>query len=112
MKTIKVAKIMELKRRAIKESQNATDKIFKRYSKLINQEIAKAIPKGTLLSSGNGMCSLHKIETGEEILDACYWSRFDNGNPKLEKIAGLQYGTDSNELQGNFKIEFKINSTN
>lgn len=110
MSKIQIGEIQRLKRKAIKEAQRATDKIFKKYSKEINKAIAEQIPKGMKLISGNGMCMV-LAQDGTEIDYGNAWSITADYNPKMEAIAELQYGTDAGDLQGNFWIDSEIIGT-
>ena len=100
---MKVAEINKLKRKAIKEAQRETDKIFLKYSKLIVAEIANQIPEGQKLYSYNGIAKLMD-ENDKEVSTGIVWSRTAEYNPKMEAIAELQYGTDQDDLMGNFAI--------
>lgn len=106
---MKIATISKLKKQAIKEAQIEVNKIFKKYSIEIQNEIAKQIPKGQLLYSGNGMCHIADIKTGAEISSGNAWSRTAAYNPKMDFIAELQYGTDSNDIQGYFSLPTELN---
>lgn len=103
---MKISKIMQLKRQAIKEAQKEVDKIFYKYSAIINAEIAKELPEGKQLRSGNGMCWLED-ENGQTIKNGTgYASGYYKGdNPKLDKIALLQYGTSTLDIKGIFQLE-------
>jgi len=100
---MKIAEITRLKNRAIKEAQREVDKIFSKYSKLIVTEIENQIPKGQQLRSGNGMC-LIEDENGNQVSYGNSWSVTAETSPKMDKISDLQYGTDNDDIQGNFLI--------
>lgn len=100
---MKIQEINKLKKKAIKEAQKEVDKIFTKYSKLIVEEIANQIPKGQQLISGNGMCFIQD-ESGNELAYGNSWSRTAEYSPKMEALSDLQYGTDNDDLQGNFLI--------
>lgn len=100
---MKIAEITKLKNKAIKEAQREVDKIFSKYSKLIVAEIENQIPKGQTLRSGNGMCMIED-EKGNEVAYGNSWSVTAETSPKMDKISDLQYGTDNDDIQGNFLI--------
>ena len=100
---MKIQEINKLKKKAIKEAQKEVDKIFANYSKLIVEEIANQIPKGQKLISGNGMCFLQDTE-GKKLAYGNSWSRTAEYSPKMEVLSDLQYGTDNDDIQGNFTI--------
>jgi hypothetical protein len=100
---MKIQEINKLKKKAIKEAQKEVDKIFNKYSKLIIDEIANQIPKGQKLISGNGMVFIQD-ENGKELAYGNSWSRTAVYSPKMEALSDLQYGTDNDDLQGNFTI--------
>ena len=100
---MKIQEINKLKKKAIKEAQKEVDKIFANDSKLIVEEIANQIPKGQKLISGNGMCFLQDTE-GKELAYGNSWSRTAEYSPKMEVLSDLQYGTDNDDIQGNFTI--------
>lgn len=104
---MKIEKIKRLQKDAIKEAQIEVNKIFGKYSKQINELIAAQLPKGTILHSCNGICSLRN-EEGEELKSGNYWSKFNNGDSSLEFIANLQY---ADELTGQFSIASEIRSS-
>lgn len=102
-------KIRSLEKKCLKEAQMAVDIIFSRYSKLIVEDIKKQIPIGHSLNSWNGMVSLDDSNGNRK--------RYGNARSvtadediQFDYIAGLQYGTDANDLQGNFTIPQKITS--
>jgi len=103
--------VRSIERKALKDAQKRVDKIFKTASKQIIKEIAKQLPKDTELYSYNGLCRLVDKD-GNDIKKGNYFSRFDNGDRKLEYLASLQYGTSDRELQGNFCIDEVIKSSN
>ena len=100
---MKVQEINKLKKKAIKEAQKEVDKIFSKYSKLIVEEIANQIPKGQKLHSWNGIAMLVDAE-GNELQKGITWSRTAEYNQKMEALSELQYGTDNDDIQGNFNI--------
>lgn len=102
---MKLSKIKKLELKAINEAQIAVDKIFEKYSKLITDEIANELPKGTSLISGNGIAILCD-ETGEKYNSGRAWG-INKGDSKLEYLANLQYAT---EILGMFEINLEINS--
>lgn len=105
---MKIAKISKLRKQAIKEAQAEVDKIFKKYSIEIQNEIANQIPKGQSLHSCNGICTINDNKTGIEITSGNAWSRTAAYVPKMDFIADLQYGTDASELQGCFSLSYEI----
>jgi hypothetical protein len=100
---MKIQEINKLKKKAIKEAQKEVDKIFSKYSKLIVEEIANQIPKGQKLISGNGMVFILD-ENGKELAYGNSWSRTAEYSPKMEALSDLQYGTENDDIQGNFSI--------
>lgn len=100
---MKIAEINKLKKKAISEAQKEVDKIFAKYSKLIVAEIENQIPKGQSLKSGNGMCMIQD-KNGNEVAYGNSWSITAETSPKMDKISDLQYGTDNDDIQGNFLI--------
>lgn len=107
----KIAQIMAVKRQAIKEAQKAVDKIFDKHSKTIVRLIAAQLPKGHTLNSWNGRCNIES-EDRTEVVIGNWFSRYDNGNPKMEKLSSLQYGTSNDEICGVFDIPQTIKSIN
>lgn len=97
---MKISKINYLKKKAIKEAQKEVDVIFKKYSKLIVEEISNQIPKGQKLIIGNGLCLLED-EKGVELAYGNSWSRTAKSNPKMEVLSDLQYCED---IHGDFNI--------
>lgn len=106
---MKTRRIKQLKNKAIKEAQKEIDKVFKKYSILINKEIASQIPKGNTLVSWNGMCELQDNE-GNTIVKGNAWSRsiYSQFNKQMDYLADLQYSED---LQGNFELKEQIKGT-
>lgn len=100
---MKIAEINKLKKKAISEAQKEVDKIFAKYSKLIVSEIESQIPKGHKLHSWNGIAMLVD-ENDNELEKGITWSTTAKYSPKMEVLSDLQYGTDSDDLQGHFMI--------
>lgn len=84
---------MKLKNKDFKEAQREVDKIFSKYSKLIVEELSNEIPKGSTLTSVNGMCWL-KDSNGKIIgygnshghsllILQEKWTKYQNYNTKL-----------------------------
>jgi len=105
---MKLSKIKKLESKAINEAQKAIDKIFEKYSKLITDEIANEIPKGTSLISINGISTLYD-ETGKEYKSGKAWG-VNKGDYQLEYLSGLQYAVDQDNLAGRFYLKQEINS--
>lgn len=105
---MKLSKIKKLESKAIEKAQKAIDKIFEKYSKLISDEIANEIPKGTTLVSINGTSTLYD-ETGKEYKSGKAWG-INKGDSQLEYLAGLQYAVNEDNLTGRFYIKQEINS--
>ncbi|MDR1202708.1 MAG: hypothetical protein LBL58_13930 [Tannerellaceae bacterium] len=103
---MKIGQLNKLKKKAIKEAQREIDKIFNKYSKLINQEIASQIPSNQTLHSYNGLCVLID-DKGNIIKEGNTWSTTAPYNPKMDFIAELQYPV-SEELKANFDIQSEI----
>ena len=97
--------IKNLEKKALKEAEKAVKAIYKKYDKQMSALIAKQIPKGKKLISGNGIV-LMEDENGETIRNGKAW-----GNAKdeqLDYLASLQY---TNDIQGGFLINDKIKGT-
>ena len=109
IKMIKIAEISKIKRRAIKEIQKQIDETLKKYSKEIIADIAKQLPVGQYLTSGNGLCFIS--DKNDNILArGNAWSRTARGNPKLDFLASLQYHI-ADELEIRFDIPQTIHGT-
>ncbi len=100
---MRTAKIKYLQNKAIKEAQKEVDKVFNKYSILINKEIASQIPEGFTLVSWNGMCELQD-ENGNTISKGNAWSRsiYNQFDKQLDYISDLQY---SENIEGCFDLE-------
>ena len=99
-------KIFALNRKAEKEAQKAVDKIYKKYSKEINELIAKEIPKDNKILMYNGLCIItdkeyNKLNSGKG------WGRFGD-DIQLDNLATLQY---SAQIDGNFTLKTELNGT-
>lgn len=102
-----ISKIKKLKNQAIREAQIEVDRIFKKYSSMINEEIALQIPKGQTLLSCNGLCIITDSE-GNEIRNGSAWSRVKGYDKEMDFFAELQYSTDSSELSGTINVRQSI----
>lgn len=102
-----ISKIEKLKNQAIKEAQIEIDKIFKKYSSMINEEIALQIPKGQTLLSGNGICVITNKKM-EELRSGSAWSKFKAYDKSMDFLAELQYSTNISELSGTINIKHSI----
>lgn len=109
MKIIKIAEITRIRSKAIKEAQRELNKVFGKYSKQIEDVISKQLPKGYTFNSWNGMCNIEG-ENREIIAEGNWWSRYDNGDPTLEKLASYQYSIDRAELDASFNLPQTIKS--
>lgn len=105
---MKLSKIKKLEKKAIKEAQKAIDEVFEKYSKLIENEIVKEIPKGFSLVSINGMSTLYDKD-GNEYKSGKSWG-INRGDSQLEYLAGLQYAVDQDNLVARFCLKREINS--
>lgn len=106
---MKIANIKKLKNKAIKEAQKEVDKIFLKYSRLINEDIASQIPIGQEFCSWNGMNAIFK--DGEQISRGNAWSITSDPNPKLDFLATLQYILDKDEFSASFSLDEAIKGT-
>lgn len=94
-------RIKQLRNQAVKEAQIEVDRIFKKYSELICNEIAAQIPKGQTLLSGNGLCQIVDRDKNEIRNNSIRSKMYDK---EMNYLAELQYSTDSSELSGTVTI--------
>lgn len=102
-----ITKIKHLKNQAIKEAQEEVDKIFKKYCKLINEEIALQIPKGQTLVSCDGLCQIVD-KNGDDVAFNSTCKSVRKYNEQMNFLADLQYPTNNRELFGVISLRCKI----
>jgi len=103
---MKTSKIKSLQQKAIKEAQKEINKIFTKYSLLINAEISNQLPNKTILVNGNGMSILFDNKNNE-IKKGVYWKQNNVGDKQLFYLSSLQY---AESLRGIFNIKSEIKS--
>lgn len=104
---LNLTEVRKLERKANAEAQKAIDAVYAKYSKLIIEELAKALPPKTKLLCGNGITTLMK--GSDELLHGNAWSIYNNGNKQMEYLSHFQY---KSEIRGGLTIPLEIKSKN
>lgn len=100
-------KIFALSNKAEKEAQKAVDKIYKKYSKVLNTLIANEIPVGHKIMMYNGLCVVYDKDDNR-VTSGKGWGRFAGENLQLDNLSTLQYST---KILGTFDLKTELQGT-
>ena len=107
MKRLQLKEVRKLQRKAAKEAQKAVDKVYSGYNKEMKNLIAEALPEGTTLTSGNGMCWIRDKEGNELISGRAWVHDGGDGGEQMIFLSLMKYNLD---FQGTFSIDQVIKS--